>query len=204
MVRTILYPPDHDGTRRRAASLAALSICLLVGMSLLAHAEDNPTDSSDPHDRRQLSSVLDGQAFKGQIGENNEPAFSDDVWIFEEGIFASKACRECEKHEYWLRSDNGGIRFRAETVCPDAGAALVYTGLVKDDRIEGTFTWNMDRWYGDIEKKFWFEGERIENAELTASQSDSSIGSCSEIPDQSSSGAQHVPPSIRDKFLRFP
>lgn len=204
MIRTILYPPDHDGARRRAASLAALLTCLLAGMSLLAHAEDNPTDSSDPHDRPQLLSVLDGQAFKGEIGDNNEPAFSDDVWIFEEGIFASKACRECEKGEYWLRSENGGIRFRAETVCPDTGAALVYTGLVEDDRIEGTFTWTMDRWYGDIEKTFWFEGERIENAELAASQSNSSIGSCSEIPHRRPSAPQHVLPSIRDDFLRFP
>lgn len=204
MIRTVWYSPGHDGTRRRAACFVVLLTCLLAGMSLLAYAEDDPTDSSVPNDRAQRLSVLDGRAFKGVIGENNEPAFSDDVWNFEKGIFTSAACRECEKAEYWLRSENGGIRFHAETVCPDAGAALVYTGLVKDDRIEGAFTWTIDRWYGDIEKKFWFEGERIESAELAASQSSSSIGSCSEIPHRRSSSPQHVLPSIRDDFLRFP
>lgn len=203
MIRTNLYPPDRDGARRRAASFAALSTCLLAGMNLLAYAEDSPADSSDPNDRTQLLSVLDGQAFKGEVGESNAPSFSDDVWVFEEGVFASKACRKCETGEYWLRSENGGIRFRAETVCPGTGAALVYTGLVRNDRIEGTFTWTRDRWYGDIEKRFWFEGERIENAELAASQSNSSTGSCSEIPHRRPGATQHVPPSIRDKFLRF-
>lgn len=204
MIRTVLHPPDHDGSRRRAACLLALLTCLLAGMNRLAYAEESPTVSSDPHDRTQFLSVLDGQAFKGEISEDNEPAFGDDVWIFEEGIFVSKACHECEKAEYWLRSENDGIRFHAKTVCPDADAAVVYTGLVNDDRIEGTFTWTIDRWYGDIEKKFRFEGERIENAELAASQSSSSVGSCSEMPHQRPSAPQQVLPSIRDDFLRFP
>lgn len=204
MIRTVLYPPGHDGARQRAAWRVVLSTCLLAGMNLLAYADDSPTDSSDLHDRTQLLSVLDGQVFKGEIGDNNEPPFSEDVWIFEEGKFASKACRECRKNNYWLRSENGGIRFRVETDCPDTGATLVYTGLVKDDRIEGTFTWTRDRWYGDIEKKFWFEGKRIENAELAASESNSSIGSCSEIPNRQSSAPQRVLPSIRDELLRFP
>jgi hypothetical protein len=173
---------------------------LIAGLSFFAHAEDNSTESAGPTDRPQLASVLDGQAFKGEIGEIGEPAFGDDVWVFEEGMFASQGCGECRKGEYWLRFEDSGIRFRAETDCPDSGAALVYTGLVKDDRIEGTSTWTKDRWYGDIEKKFWFEGKRVENAELAASKPQSSTGSCSGTPGE----AQRGPPSIRDTFLRFP
>lgn len=204
MNRTTLYTPDHDSVRGRAASLATLLICLLVGMSLAVYAEDNSTDSSDPNGGSQALSVLDGQAFKGKIGANNETGFSDDLWRFHEGIFAAKACRGCEENQYWLRSENGGIRFRAETVCPDPGAVLVYSGLVKNGRIEGTFTWTVGRWYGDTEKQFWFDGRRVENAELAASEAKPSIGSCSEIPNQRPSSPQQVMPSIRDEFLRFP
>lgn len=204
MNHTISYPPGRDGGRRGATLHAVLLTALLAGLSLLAHAEDNPTESTDPNDRRQPPSLLDGQAFKGEIGRIDEPAFSDDVWNFDKGMFAARKCHECGKGEYWMRPENGAIRFRAETVCPDTGAALAYTGLVKDDRIEGTFTWTKGRWYGDIEKKFWFKGSRIENAELAASQSSASIGPCGEIPDQRPTATQRVPASVRDTFLKFP
>jgi len=204
MNRPMSYRPDHEDARRRAAPLTAFLTCLIVGPGLFAYAEDNPTESDITTDRRQLLSVLDGQAFNGETGELDEPAFGDDVWIFEEGMFSSKACGDCGKGEYWLRPENSAIRFRAETDCPDSGAALVYTGLVKDDRIEGTFTWTKDRWYGDIEKKFWFEGERVENAELTAPESGSSIDSCSEFLRRPASEPKQVPSRIRDTILRFP
>jgi hypothetical protein len=201
MNRATLYPTGHVCFCSRTA---ALLTCLFVGMSLPVHAEDDPADSSATRGGSQGLSVLDGQAFKGKIGANDEPAFSDDIWRFDEGMFAAKACRECKGGQYWLRSEDGGIRFRTETVCPDPGAALVYTGLVKDDRIEGTFTWTVDRWYGGTEKQFWFEGKRVENAGLAASETEPSIGSCSQIPNRRPGSPQQVMPSIRDEFLRFP
>lgn len=204
MIRTTLFPLDRERVRGRTASSAALLTCLLAAMSLLVQADDNAADSGDPQGDSRVLSVLDGQAFKGEIGADDEPAFSDDVWIFDEGLFAAKACRECEKGEYWLRSENNGIRFRTETVCPDPGAVLVYTGLVKGDRIAGTFTWTVDRWYGGTEKKFWFEGKRAENAGSAVSQSNRSIASCSQIPHRRPGSQQPALPSIRDEFLRFP
>lgn len=204
MICRKLFPPDHYSVRGRAVSRVALLTCLLAGMSFPVYAEDDPADSGDPGGGPRVLSVLDGQAFRGEMGADNEPAISDDVWIFNEGMFAARTCRECEKGEYWLRSENGGIRFRTETVCPDPGAVLVYTGLVKGDRIEGAFTWTVDRWYGGTEKTFWFEGKRVDNAKPAASQSKPSIGSCSQIPHRRPGSPQHVMPSIRDEFLRFP
>lgn len=192
MICTTLYPPGRY--RVRAALLSALFACLITGASFPVYAENSPA----------VLSVLDGHGFKGKIGSNDEPAFSDDLWTFDEGMFTSKACRGCEEGEYWLRSDSGGVRFRAETVCPDSGATLVYTGLVKDDRIEGTFTWTVNSWFGDTEKQFWFEGKRVENAAMAASQSKPSIGSCSEFANRRANAPQNVLPSIRDEFLRFP
>lgn len=204
MIRMTSFPSGHDGARGWSAVLAALLTCLLAGMSFPVHAEENPTSSSEPHGGSQALSVLDGQTFKGRIGVNDESAFSDDFWRFDGGLFEAKACRGCEKSEYWLRSENGGVRFRAETVCPDPGAVLAYTGVVKNDRIEGTFTWTVDRWYGSTEKQFWFEGKRVEDAATAASESKPVVGSCSEIPNRRPGSPQQVMPSIRDEFLRFP
>jgi len=196
-------PSINDSARRRGAPLAALFTGLLVGLSFAAHAEDNPTNSADTDDRKHMPFALDGLAFKGDIGAIGGPPFSTDVWIFEKGEVVSRECRACGTSEYWLRPEDGGLRFRAERDCDDTGVTLSYSGVVKDDRIEGTFTWTKDRWYGDIEEKFWFEGERIGNAELTTPQTSSLSRSCGELPFQRPGSAQRAP-SATERLFRFP
>jgi len=201
--RMTLRPPNHDGYSRRAVSLTALLTCLLAGLSFPADAEDNSTESANPDDLREQLFVLDGLAFEGEIGEIGGTPFSRDVWMFENGMFVSRRCGGCGKGEYWLRPEDGGIRFRADKDCAGTTVTLSYTGLVKGDRIEGTFTWTKDRWYGDIEEQFRFEGKRIGEAELAAFESDPPGPSCGESPLQAPSEAQRTPSSV-DRFMRFP
>lgn len=196
-------PSDNDGSGRRGASLAVLLSCSLLVLSFAGHTEDNPTSAADTDDRKHTPFALDGLAFKGDIGAIGEPPFSTDVWIFEKGAVVSRECRACGTSEYWLRPDDGGLRFRAEKDCADTGVTLSYKGLVKDDRIEGTLTWTKDRWYGDIEEKFRFVGERIADAELTTSQSSSSSRSCGEVPFQRPGAGQRAP-SATERLFRFP
>lgn len=203
MNRIPMCASGYDGSSRRAAALMALLTCLLVGLSFPGHAEDNPTESGGPDDLREQLFVLDGLAFEGEIGEIGGTPFTKDVWIFENGMFVSRRCRGCGKGEYWLRPEDGGIRFRSDKVCAGTAVTLSYTGLVKDGRIEGTFTWTKDRWYGDIEEQFRFEGERIGEAELAAFESSPSGPSCGESPLKPPGEARRTPSSV-ERLLRFP
>jgi hypothetical protein len=151
------------------AAVGGLICCVAVfGAAYAGEGQSSlPADPPGEH-----HSVLDGLVFEGKIGPKGGPAFSDDVWVFENGMFASMECRQCgfPKGEYWVRFEDGGIRFRTDTICPETGAKLVYTGMVKDQRIEGTYTWTKERWYWDIEKEFWFEGKLSESGDLAGAE----------------------------------
>jgi len=171
------HTPAGDDSCRHAVSrlMVAVLFTALLAASLPARSGDERRSAIDPDAGKRFSSVLDGLAFEGRIGQRGEKeSFVDDVWVFEDGMFASTECRKCgfPKGEYWVRFAEDGIHFRTETVCPVTDAALVYEGVVKGDRIEATYTWTKERWYWDIEKKFWFEGELVGPANVAASEPD--------------------------------
>jgi hypothetical protein len=109
-------------------------------------------------------SILDGKSFSGELGLPGKPASSTDLLEFRDGIFISRECeRKCGYTEgiYWLRLADDGIEVMSETPCLESDAIIVWRGTVKDDRIEGTFTWTSKRWYWTIEKEFWFNGKLV-------------------------------------------
>lgn len=150
------------------------SACLLAAVALLSHAPlpaGNMQSGSNAEPAETAPKALDGKTFKGEIGQIGGDAFSDDTWVFDNGLFASMECQKCgfPKGTYTVTREGNAIHFRTETTCPVTDAALVYTGTVKDGRIEGTYTWTKERWYWTIEKDFWFEGELVDSADVTAS-----------------------------------
>lgn len=152
------------------------SAWVLVAFVVLFHTPllaGNMQSESDAEPAGAAPKPLDGKIFKGEIGEIGGDAFSDDTWVFEDGLFASMECQKCgfPKGAYKVTQEGDAIHFRTETTCPVTDAALVYTGVVKDGRIEGTYTWTKERWYWTIEKDFWFEGELVDSADVTASTS---------------------------------
>lgn len=121
----------------------------------LSHAEEQ-TFSQQP---------LDGMTFESSLGPTGAPADTDDVLIFEDGYFVSEECaRRCGygKAEYWVRTQNDGIQMRAEVPCANSDAVLYWRGTVRDNKIEGSFTWVNKRWYWTFEKEFSFSGHLIE------------------------------------------
>jgi len=158
-----------ESTYRPWVSAVALAGLILILTGTARAGDMNPL-SDTAGDQSGGSSVLDGMKFAGEIGAKGKSAFSDDVWVFENGMFASKECEKCgfPKGAYWVRFEEEGIRFRTETKCPITDATLVYNGVVRGDRIEGTYTWTKERWYWTIEKEFWFEGELIDSPDVAA------------------------------------
>ena len=112
-------------------------------------------------------SILDGKTYSGEIGLPGEPASTKDLLTFRDGMFVSQECeRRCGYTEgiYWVRSGEDGIEVMSETTCPESDATIVWRGIVKGDKIEGTFTWTSERWYWTIEKEFWFNGKLVETS----------------------------------------
>jgi hypothetical protein len=110
--------------------------------------------------------ILDGKSFSGELGLLGEAASSTDLLEFRDGIFISRECeRKCGYTEgiYWLRPADDGIEVMSETPCLESDATIVWRGTVKDDKIEGTFTWTSKRWYWTIEKEFWFNGVLVDS-----------------------------------------
>jgi len=148
------------GSARIAAVLAGF-LCCLAG----AYAGDMTPESAQSDAAENGSSVLDGRSFSGEIGHAGKDAFDTDVWVFRNGMFASKDCEKCGFPEspYWVRFEDDGVRFKAKTQCPRTDAIIEWKGMVKGDRIEGTFTWTKERWYWTIEKEFWFKGKLVDS-----------------------------------------
>ena len=110
---------------------------------------------------------LEGKVFEGQLGTLGEPASTTDVLTFKDGEFISSECQEkCgySAGDYWVRGYGDVYRVRAETLCENSDALIVWEGVINGNEIEGTFTWINKRWYWTFEKQFWFKGELLQQA----------------------------------------
>jgi len=108
------------------------------------------------------SGILDGKVFIGKVGIIGKPLDIADTWNFANGTFVSTECEtRCRypRAPYYVRQKGGAVEFVGETYCLDKDAKISWQGTVSDGTIKGTFTWNIARWYWNIEKKFWFEGK---------------------------------------------
>lgn len=169
-------PGNQAGTLRRddlhrlpAAVTAVSLLCTLASHGL--RAADDASGQMIPGGDAPSMSVLDGKSFTGELGHLGQPALTKDVFVFEDGLFTSKECeRRCgyTKGAYWMRLAGDRVQFKAETPCLKSDATIVWTGVVEDDRVEGTFTWTSRRWYWTIEKVFWFKGRLTEAGRLGA------------------------------------
>jgi len=152
--------------RKIQLACAAVLIGALVCMAW-ARAGDMSPAAAPAQEPAGTHSVLDGRSFVGEIGPVGEAAFTKDVWEFRDGTFVSKECQErCgyPRSPYWVRFQEDAVQFRSKSTCPDTEATIVWKGVVKGDRIEGTFTWTRERWYWTVQKDFWFEGRLVKPA----------------------------------------
>lgn len=162
VARTLRFTGRED---RPAVVLAAALLCSLLAHIAPAAAGDMQPAPAQAGESRGLYSVLDGRWFAGEIGPLGKPAFTEDVWEFREGMFASEECKKrCgyPRAPYWVRFEEDGVRFMAEMRCPKTDATIVWRGIVKDGEISGTFLWTRERWYWTIEKEFWFRGKLLD------------------------------------------
>ncbi|SPH23671.1 hypothetical protein DEA8626_02737 [Defluviimonas aquaemixtae] len=103
---------------------------------------------------------LDGMSFNGVLGPDGQPKDVEDTFVFANGTFVSKECElRCDypARPYKAQKTDGGWRSESITRFPDKDATITWRETVESDRIEGTATWKMRRWYWSIEREFAFE-----------------------------------------------
>ena len=123
---------------------------------------DNDADADEI-----VSGPLDGLTFSGALGPDGKPKDIPDVFVFENGTFASKECElRCKypARPYFVRVNGTKTEFISETKCPYKDAKITWRGTIEGDRIVGKSSWVVRRWYWTYEDTFEFEGKLVENA----------------------------------------
>jgi len=124
-------------------------------------AQENPPAAS--------LAVLDGNVFEAKIVlEDDTPASNApliDRLTFDNGLFVSEICTRYDfvPAQYWVRTDDGAIRFYAELRSPTSGV-MVWTGAVKDGALEGTMRWTRERWYRTIDAEHRIVGQLVSSS----------------------------------------
>jgi hypothetical protein len=100
--------------------------------------------------------VLDGKNFLGDFGKKGQNAQAKDEIIFKDGKFRSTACDPYGFGDapYTTKVVGEAVAFEAETVSPKNGK-MKWTGTVKGDQIEATFTWYAP---GQAPEESWLKG----------------------------------------------
>ena len=162
MKNRILTHPLFSRTRFRCGLLSFALTTLILFMSAAG------AGPSAQEIRPAVSlAVLDGHVFEAKIvpednftAPNNAPLI--DKLAFDNGLFVSEICTRYDfaPAQYWVRNDDGAIRFYAELRSPTSGR-MVWTGAVKDGKLEGTMRWTRQRWYRTIDAQHRIVGQLV-------------------------------------------
>lgn len=152
------------------------AIATLVGGAVFAMAA---SDATAPETAREASlaggvGALDGLTFttvlapEGKLDSAGGAAIRD-AMFFADGLFTSLECEDrCNypPSAYFARDVAGGQEFIVEAWCPTKSATMVWRGRIEGDRVEGTVTWSVRRFYWRVSMGLEFEGQRASDAEV--------------------------------------
>ena len=111
-----------------------------------------------------LEDPLHGLKFMGMTGEQGKGDHHEDTITFQKGEFRSLDCEEWgfgpAPYQYERVGDT--LHFSAVLPSPDRGT-LAWKGWISGDSAEAEFRWQHKRWYGDIDRHYWFKGTRYKS-----------------------------------------
>ena len=106
------------------------------------------------------SDIIDGLQFQGQTGEHGKGEHHQDTITFKNGQFRSLDCEEWGfgPASYEYKKEGDAFHFSATLPSPDRGT-LEWKGTITGDIAEAYFRWRHERWYGNIDRRYWFKGK---------------------------------------------
>lgn len=135
-------------------------------MALLTYVSPNHAGADEvARDAKQAGNpahILDGKQFEGQTGEKGKKAHHDDVLSFDKGRFTSIECFQYGFMDgpYTATIDSDAVHFKAETISKTHGK-MEWSGTLKGDTLDVTYTWTSKRWFWTISRQYWFKGKLV-------------------------------------------
>lgn len=139
-------------TSMHAKLCALLTIACIATFHASALAADAPLRAPDP---------LDGLRFEGMTGEKDKGDHHPDTITFKNGVFRSLDCENWGfgPASYTVEKNGDAYHFQSTLMSPKRGR-LEWKGKIVDGKATATFRWKHERWYGNIDREYWFEGAR--------------------------------------------
>lgn len=146
---------------------AAMGVFALVLWMYASSTGDIDAEIYSSDASQRTAAQLDGMTFSGALGPTGKPKDRADIFVFENGSFVSKECEllcNYPASPYFVRSNGYKTEFISETVCPHKDAKIVWRGTVEGNKLKGSSTWVIKRWYWTMTNTFEFEGTLLQNS----------------------------------------
>lgn len=157
--------------RKFSSSLQVLAVILLIGGALLALQSTYAFRSDRVNDAalRKGSGVLDDLTFTTTLAPQGKSGAIHDAMFFRDGQLLSLECEDrCNypASAYYARETEGGHEFVVEAWCPTKDATMVWRGRVEGDKVTGTVTWSIRRFYWTVGTVLEFSGNKATEEEV--------------------------------------
>ncbi len=143
--------------------ISAAVIALTAGYSA---NNDGPTDAA----LAKGSGVLDDLTFTTTLAPEGKPGVGiHDAIFFRDGQLLSLECEDrCNypPSAYYARAVEGGQEFFVEAWCPTKDATMVWRGRIDGDKVSGTVTWSVRRFYWTVGTVLEFSGNAATEEEV--------------------------------------
>lgn len=155
---------------RLTTTFQIAAILGLVGMAGLALTSGNGFDANAPSPAALTKGAgpLDGMTFTTSLAPQGKPGAIRDAMFFRDGQLLSLECEDrCNypPSAYFARRSGDGHDFVVEAWCPTKNATMVWRGRIEGDRVSGTVTWSVRRFYWTVGTVLEFSGQRASDAE---------------------------------------
>ncbi|PUB11024.1 hypothetical protein [Yoonia sediminilitoris] len=155
------------------SSLQILAILVLIGGAVLALNSGRSFGANAPSDSALTigQGALDGLTFTTNLAPQGKPGAIRDAMFFRNGQFLSLECEDrCNypASAYFSREVVDGHEFVVEAWCPTKDATMVWRGQIIDDKVSGTVTWSVRRFYWTVGTVLEFSGDLATEEEVAA------------------------------------
>ena len=154
-----------------SSSLQLLAVAVIIGgvgiaLTSTSHSNvDGPTESA----LAKGSGVLDNLTFTTNLAPEGKPGGIRDALFFRDGQLLSLECEDrCNypPSAYFARAVEGGHEFFVEAWCPTKDATMVWRGRIEGDKVSGTVTWSVRRFYWTVGTVLEFSGNSATEQEV--------------------------------------
>ena len=145
-------------------TLQLLAVIVLIGGAVLALTFSPSTIENRPTEEalEKGSGALDDLTFTTILAPRGQPGEIHDAMFFRDGQFLSLECQDrCNypPSAYFSRIVESGHEFVVEAWCPTKDTTMVWRGRVEGNRVSGTVTWTVRRFYWSTGTELEFSGQ---------------------------------------------